>query len=68
MTWSFTFRHFSTDIRLNISKDGKFFYGFLFKYKIEGEPEWQQVVSTRLHHTLIFGEEEEGKYVLLQAA
>ncbi|MDR1958801.1 MAG: hypothetical protein LBQ54_07135 [Planctomycetaceae bacterium] len=48
-------------------KDGKF-YGFLLKYKIEGEPEWQQAVSTRLHHTLIFGEEEEGKYVLLQAA
>ncbi|MDR1957720.1 MAG: hypothetical protein LBQ54_01510 [Planctomycetaceae bacterium] len=48
-------------------KDGKF-YGFLLKYKIEGEPEWQQAVSTRLHHTLIFGEEEEGKDVLLQAA
>jgi hypothetical protein len=44
------------------------FAGFILKYKVEGEEQWQTVISTKLHHTLIFSENEEGKHILLQAA
>jgi hypothetical protein len=48
-------------------KDGKY-HGFILKYKVEGETEWTQIVSTQLHHVLIFEEELEGKYCVFQAA
>jgi hypothetical protein len=48
-------------------KDGKY-AGFILKYLIEGETEWQTVISTKLHHTLIFTDAEEGKHITLKAA
>jgi hypothetical protein len=48
-------------------KDGKY-AGFLLKYLIEGETEWQTVISTKLHYTLIFTDDEEGKQITLKAA
>ncbi|MDR2763180.1 MAG: hypothetical protein LBB88_11290 [Planctomycetaceae bacterium] len=48
-------------------KDGKY-AGFLLQYKIESETQWQSVISTKLHYTLIFTEAEEGKYILMQGA
>ncbi|MDR1384138.1 MAG: hypothetical protein LBJ67_09875 [Planctomycetaceae bacterium] len=48
-------------------KDGKF-AGFLLKYKIDGDTQWESVISTQLHYTLIFTDEDEGKHILLQAA
>jgi hypothetical protein len=48
-------------------KDGKY-AGFILKYLIEGETEWQTVISTQLHHLLIFTDAEEGKHITLKAA
>jgi hypothetical protein len=48
-------------------KDGKY-AGFVLKYLIDGESQWQSVVSTRLHYTLIFTDAEEGRYIRLQGA
>ncbi|MDR2754436.1 MAG: hypothetical protein LBC20_01900 [Planctomycetaceae bacterium] len=48
-------------------KDGKY-AGFVLKYLVEGETQWQTIVSTRLHYTLIFSDEYEGKYIRMQAA
>jgi hypothetical protein len=42
--------------------------GFILKYLVDGETQWQTVVSTRLHYTLIFTDAEEGKHIRLQAA
>jgi hypothetical protein len=38
------------------------------KYLIDGENQWQSIVSTRLHYTLIFTDAEEGKYIRIQGA
>jgi hypothetical protein len=48
-------------------KDGKY-AGFVLKYLVDGETQWQTVVSTRLHYTLIFTDAEEGKYIRIQGA
>jgi hypothetical protein len=48
-------------------KDGKY-AGFMLKYLMDGETQWQSIVSTRLHYTLIFTDADEGKYIRLQAA
>jgi hypothetical protein len=48
-------------------KDGKY-AGFVLKYLVEGETQWQTVVSTKLHYTLIFADEYEGKYIRMQSA
>jgi hypothetical protein len=42
--------------------------GFLLEYKFEGEAEYKNVVSTRLHKTLYFGSEYDGKRLFLKAA
>ncbi|MDR2116537.1 MAG: hypothetical protein LBP87_09160 [Planctomycetaceae bacterium] len=42
--------------------------GFLLQYQIENTVQWQSVLSTRLHYTLIFSEAEEAKHILLQGA
>jgi hypothetical protein len=42
--------------------------GFLLHYKVEGQEGFREVTSTRLHHTLFFEPEEEGKRILLKAA
>ena len=48
-------------------KDGKY-AGFMLKYLVDGETQWQSVVSTQLHYNLIFTDADEGKYIRLQAA
>jgi hypothetical protein len=48
-------------------KDGKY-AGFVLKYLVEGETQWQTVVSTKLHYILIFTDAEEGKHIRIQAA
>ncbi|MDR2756800.1 MAG: hypothetical protein LBC20_13945 [Planctomycetaceae bacterium] len=42
--------------------------GFLLKYRFEDAPQWQFVISTRLHYTLLFNDSDKGKYLLLQGA
>jgi hypothetical protein len=42
--------------------------GFILKYLVDGEIQWQSIISTRLHYTLIFTDAEEGKHIKLQAA
>jgi hypothetical protein len=44
------------------------YHGFALRYKIEGDADYRTVISTRLHHTLFFGQEDEGKRVTLSAA
>jgi hypothetical protein len=48
-------------------KDGKY-AGFILKYLMDGETQWQSIISTKLHYTLIFTDAEEEKYIRLQAA
>jgi hypothetical protein len=43
-------------------------YGFMLRYKMEGEAEYRTVISTRLHHTLFFEQTDEGKRITLAAA
>jgi hypothetical protein len=43
-------------------------YGFILRYKKESDADYKTVVSTRLHHTLFFEREDEGKRVFLAAA
>jgi hypothetical protein len=42
--------------------------GFLLRYKFDDAVEWKAVISTKLHHTLIFTEDYVGKHITLQAA
>jgi hypothetical protein len=44
------------------------YHGFLLYYKFKGEAEYKNVVSTRLHHTLYFEPEDDGKRILFKAA
>jgi hypothetical protein len=44
------------------------YYGFTLKYKVENASEWTQIVSTKLHYTLVFDEHCQGKFLLLHAA
>ncbi|OAV71720.1 hypothetical protein Barb4_00473 [Bacteroidales bacterium Barb4] len=46
----------------------KDYYGFLLKYRLEGETEWQYVQSTRLHLTLHFNDGDEGKIATIACA
>ena len=43
-------------------------FGFILRYKKEGDAEYKTVVSSRLHHTLYFEQEDEGKRVYVAAA
>ncbi|MDR0619704.1 MAG: hypothetical protein LBG17_07400 [Bacteroidales bacterium] len=43
-------------------------FGFIIRYKKEGDAGYKTVVSSRLHHTLFFEQEDEGKRVYLAAA
>jgi hypothetical protein len=40
----------------------------MLRYKKEGDADYKTVVSTRLHHTLFFERDDEGKRVTLSAA
>jgi hypothetical protein len=44
------------------------YHSFMVRYKFEGDADYKTVVSTRLHHTLFFGRDDEGKRVTLSAA
>jgi hypothetical protein len=46
----------------------KGYYGFVVRYRREGDTEWREEHSTRLHITLLFDNEDEGKRLLLTAA
>ncbi|MDR0609373.1 MAG: hypothetical protein LBG58_04640 [Planctomycetaceae bacterium] len=48
-------------------KIGKY-AGFLLKYRLEDETQWQFVISTKLHYTLVFDETAKGKHLLMQGA
>jgi hypothetical protein len=43
-------------------------YGVLLQYRFEGATEWQQAIITKKHHTLIFDDAAEGKYLQVRAA
>jgi hypothetical protein len=43
-------------------------YGVLLQYRFEGAPDWQQAIITKKHHTLIFDDASEGKYLQVRAA
>jgi hypothetical protein len=44
------------------------FHGFALQYRVDGDPHYQTVYSTRLRHTLRFAAEHMGKTVFLSAA
>jgi hypothetical protein len=44
------------------------YHGFKLRYMIEGESRYSYELSTRLHHTLHFSREDEGKRITLAAA
>jgi hypothetical protein len=46
----------------------KRYHGFALRYKVEGDPIEKTVISTRLHHTLFFGNEDAGKHITLTGA
>jgi hypothetical protein len=43
-------------------------HGFVLRYRKEGESEWREVHSTRLHVTLTFEEADQTKFLTLAAA
>ncbi|MDR2362335.1 MAG: hypothetical protein LBD91_06355 [Prevotellaceae bacterium] len=46
----------------------KGYYGFVLRYRKDGDTEWREEHSTRLHITLLFEHEDEGKRLTLTAA
>jgi hypothetical protein len=44
------------------------YHGFILRYRIEGEEQYQIALSTRLRHTILFDRANEGKRVFLSAA
>ncbi|MDR3350342.1 MAG: hypothetical protein LBN98_01675 [Prevotellaceae bacterium] len=44
------------------------YHGFALRYKKEDDPAYQTIISTRLHHTLFFSQEDEKKRIFLSAA
>jgi hypothetical protein len=63
-TYASTMQHGHPTEFLSDTKYG----GYMLRHKFEGETEWKTVISTKLHFTLVFTEEEVGKRVILQAA
>jgi hypothetical protein len=43
-------------------------FGFMLRYKMEGDADYKTLVSSRLHHTLYFEHADEGKRLFLLAA
>ncbi|MDR2119284.1 MAG: hypothetical protein LBP64_00210 [Tannerella sp.] len=50
----------------HLSRKG--YYGFVLRYRKEGETEWHEKHSTRLHTTLMFDSEDAGKRLTLSVA
>jgi hypothetical protein len=46
----------------------KGYHGFVVRYRKDGETEWHEEYSTRLHLTLLFDSEDEGKHVTVKTA
>jgi hypothetical protein len=46
----------------------KGYHGLLLRYRKDGETEWHEEHTTRLHVTLYFGDEDEAKYLAVAAA
>ena len=46
----------------------KGYHGFVVRYRKEGDTEWHEEHSTRLHLTLLFDSEDEGKHITLTTA
>jgi hypothetical protein len=44
------------------------YHGFKLRWKYDGATEWHEVVSTRLHATLYFDHDDEGKRIIFMAA
>jgi hypothetical protein len=44
------------------------YHGFMIRYRLEGDVSEQIVAVTRLHHTLFFEREDEGKHLTLSVA
>jgi hypothetical protein len=44
------------------------YHGFKLRWKYDGATEWHEIVSTRLHATLYFDHEDEGKRIIFTAA
>ncbi|MDR1291487.1 MAG: hypothetical protein LBK06_09830 [Planctomycetaceae bacterium] len=50
------------------SVNPKKYFGFILQYKIDGENQWETVLSTKSRHLLLFSDAERGKYITLKAA
>jgi hypothetical protein len=69
-------QHHDVDLYASILQHGqpsefvtkKEYHGLVVRYRKEGEEAWHEEVSTRLHITLLFDEEDRGKYVVVTAA
>jgi hypothetical protein len=46
----------------------KAYHGFVVRFRKEGEDDWHEEYTTRLHTNLIFNSEDEGKRLILAAA
>jgi hypothetical protein len=46
----------------------KEYHGFVVRYRKEGESEWHEEHTTRLHQILLFDNEDEGKHLILTTA
>ena len=46
----------------------KGYHGFVVRYRKDGESEWHEEHTTRLHRTLLFDSEDEGKHITLTTA
>jgi hypothetical protein len=44
------------------------YHGFKVRWKYDGTEDWHEIVSTRLHATLYFDHEDEGKRIIFKAA
>jgi hypothetical protein len=72
----FTGRHHSVDAYVSIPRLGqpterlkkKGYYGIVLRYRVEGEETWHEESSTRLHVTMPFDFEQQGKVITLLAA
>jgi hypothetical protein len=69
-------QHHDTTVYVSIPQHGqpsefltkKGYYGFVVRYRKSDDTEWHEEHSTRLHITLLFNNEDEGKHLTLTTA
>jgi hypothetical protein len=69
-------QHHDIDVYAAITEHGhptqsvttKRYHGIVLRYRMESEETWHEQISTRLHVTLLFEDEDEGKHIILRAA